>query len=70
MSRVLVDKSFTTLDASSDKRAVIEQLARSLAQSRRIKKSDIDVVVDGAMARGGNWQRWDWSWHRDPPLPY
>ena len=51
MSRILVDKSFITLDADSDKRAVIHSLTSALAQARKIKSADIDSVVEGAMNR-------------------
>jgi len=51
MSEVIVDKAFVSLPDDADKRTVITNLAKSLASSRRIKVSDVEEIVEGAMAR-------------------
>jgi mannitol/fructose-specific phosphotransferase system IIA component (Ntr-type) len=51
MSEVVVDKAYVELSADADKRTVISMLAESLAAARRIKASDVEDVVEGAMAR-------------------
>ncbi|MHC5067055.1 MAG: PTS sugar transporter subunit IIA [Planctomycetota bacterium] len=51
MSNVLVDQAFVKLPADADKRTVISLLAHSLADAGRIKSTDLDAVIDGALAR-------------------
>lgn len=51
MSEVVVDKAFIELPDDADKRTVITMLVKSLVTARRIKASEVDEAVEGAMAR-------------------
>jgi len=51
MSQIIVAKAFTKLTDETDKRAVIATLVGCLARARKIEESDIEDVVEGALAR-------------------
>ena len=51
MSNVLVEKAFCKLEPDMDKERIIATLAKALASDRRIKTTDLDTIVAGAMAR-------------------
>ncbi|TVR12040.1 MAG: PTS sugar transporter subunit IIA [Planctomycetota bacterium] len=51
MSEIIVKKAFTELEPNADKRTVIMALAKSLVSARKLAASDVEEVVEGAMAR-------------------
>ena len=51
MSQVVVPKAFTRLPSDSDKPAIISCLINALADAKKIDPADVDIVLEGALAR-------------------